>query len=254
MADSKEGFASVIERLMSVDDGQERRKWLRYAGIIPASSADYKNISNDLFLFMNEVNKYNQSQPNKDKQINNPMEAVARYMPVMLVLYDIHNKTKGTNFSVNTEQYWPNDTTVTFNRKDAPKEVQDRTLSAHGFFAPSWNENKVVVNRTGEEANTLIHELQHVKNHKNSYEKVPVTGLFGLLKSSLQRWEKDYKENGVVGKKMQRGKNFAPNAMNNIDEWLANVREQQGLSPEGTPPIYPGLTDAEALHLKEYYK
>lgn len=254
MTDSKEGFAAVIERLMSLDDGQDRRRWLRYAGIIPASSADYKNISNDVFLFMNEVNKYNQSQPNKDKQINDPMWTMQRHMPILTTLYDIHHKTKGTAFSANTEKYWPKDVTVSFNKEDAPLDVQDRTRHAEGFYAPLWNENKVVVNRTGDEAATLAHELQHIKYKRNAYEKVTTPTWFGLASRQQQRWERDYAENRVVNQKRQRGKDFAPNAMNSLDEWLANVREKQALSPEGSPPVYPGLTDAEALHLQNYYK
>ena len=259
MADSKEGFAAVIERLMSVDDGQDRRRWLRYAGIIPASYTDFKNISNDMFLFMNEVNKYNQGQPNKDKKITHPEGAVQQYMPVLSQLYDIHHESKGTNFSVNTEQYWPKDTTVSFNHQDTPEHIRNDMSDASGYFAPAWNENKVVVRVGAPQPNkTLAHELQHVKYARNIGERVPTTesSLFGLVKTTKdrQRWWLNHEKDREVQKKMKPGNNFSDNAMHNLNEWLANVRAQQAISPEGTPAVYPGLTDAEALHLKEYYK
>ena len=253
MTDSKEGFTAVIERLMSLDDGQDRRRWLRYAGIIPASSADFKNISNDMFLFMNEVNKYNQSQPNKDKQINNPMSAMQRHMPVLSYLAGFKQEAKGTNFAANVDAYWPKDATVTFNRNDSPPEIREGMENAEGYYAPTWNENKITL-RPNANVDALLHELQHVKYRRNIKEKVPTSSMFGLIKKDEDRLYLDYYKNRVVNNKRKEGKDFAPNSMESIDEWLSNVRAANGKAPAGTPMSYPGLTDAEALHLQNYYK
>jgi len=253
MADSKEGFAAVIERLMSLDDGQDRRRWLRYAGIIPASSADFKNISNDMFLFMNEVNKYNQNQPNKDKQISHPMAAMQRHMPVLSYLAGFKQEAKGTNFAANVDSYWPKDATVTFNDRDSPEAIRQEGVGSYGYYAPTWNENKVTV-KPDARVETLLHELQHVKYKRNTEEKIPVSSMFGLVKSNEDRWYNDYYKNKVVNTKRKKGEGFSPNSMDSLNEWLANVRAMNGVAPEGTPMSYPGLTDAEALHLQNYYK
>lgn len=253
---SKE-FQKVVDSLLSLDNGQDRRKWLRYAGYIPATIDDFKDVQSNMFLLMNEITKFNKTVP-KDKQITYPAAAIAEFFPVLANLYEYYDKAKGTNFGANPDQYWPKDASVNFRMSDVPSELRNEAYNASGFVAPTWNPNKV--NIRDSDLRTLLHELQHIKYSRNANEDVPYKWMFGLLTGSEKRWARsdDIKKDEVVFRNMrslpETPKNFAPNYNQNVDEYLANVRANQGANSEGTAPEFPGLTPAEWEHLKNYYK